>query len=124
MAVPNFPNTQMVVIMNHIMNRWWVSIKKDHELEIRKLLGGLTFLLFVVPDRYMIMALLKFWDPARLVFKFRNFELTPTLEEIIGFVNLPCHGRQMIMLHKRSPKKFLKSLGLKRNMEIDCLDFG
>ncbi|KAH0639658.1 hypothetical protein KY285_036244 [Solanum tuberosum] len=70
------------------------------------------------------MALLKFWDPARLIFKFRDFELTLTLEEIGGFVNLPFQGRQMIVPHKQSSKKFLKSLGLKRNREMDCLDKG
>ncbi|KAH0693520.1 hypothetical protein KY285_020617 [Solanum tuberosum] len=30
----------------------------------------------------------------------------------------------MIVPHKQSPKKFLKSLGLKRNREMDCLDKG
>lgn len=106
MAAPNIPNTQMVTKANDLLKRWWVNIKKDHELEIRKLLGELNFMLFVEPNRYMIMALLKFWDPARLVFKFRDFELTPTLEEIGGFVNLPFQGRQMIVPHTQSPKKF------------------
>ncbi|KAH0722506.1 hypothetical protein KY290_005156 [Solanum tuberosum] len=124
MVAPNFSNTQMVVKANDLLKRWWVSIKEDHELEIRELLGGLTFLLFVAPDRYMIMALLKFYDPARLVFRFRDFELTPTLEKIGVFVNLPHKGRQMIVSHKQSPKMFLNSLGLKRNWEIDCLDSG
>ncbi|KAH0679296.1 hypothetical protein KY289_020579 [Solanum tuberosum] len=61
MAVPNFPNTQMVTKANDLLKRWWVNIKKDHE----------------------------------------DFELTPTLEEIGGFVNLPFQGRQMIVPHKQ-----------------------
>ena len=31
---------------------------------------------------------MKFWDTERLVFKFRDFELTPTIEEVGGFMGL------------------------------------
>lgn len=123
MASPNFANTRMVVGVNHKLRFWWRNLKQDHELEVRRLLGGLTFLLFVIPDRYLIMALLKFWDPTKTVFRFRDFELTPTIEEIGGFLDLSYRNHAMIVPHKQSPKKFLRSLGLKYNPHITSLDF-
>lgn len=48
---------------------FWTDIKQDCAREVRQLLGCLTFLIYVAPDLYLIKALLKFWDPARVVFK-------------------------------------------------------
>ena len=82
MAHPHFPNTQMVVKVNPILKTWWKDIQKNRELEANDLVGGLTALISVESDRHLIKALLKFWDTKRLVFKFKDFELTPTIEEV------------------------------------------
>ncbi|KAG5608096.1 hypothetical protein H5410_019377 [Solanum commersonii] len=47
----------------------------------------------VNPDKYVIRALIQLWDPDRVVFVFKDFELTPTLEEICYFTNLKYRGR-------------------------------
>ncbi|KAF3662761.1 putative leucine-rich repeat receptor-like protein kinase-like [Capsicum annuum] len=41
---------------------------------------------------HIVKALLKFWDPTRVVFKFKDFELAPIIEEIGGFTNLKYQG--------------------------------
>lgn len=88
------------------------------------MLGFLTFLMYVAPDRYLIKALLKFWDSTKVVFRFKDFELTPTLKEICGFTELPFQGRKMVLPHQQSGKKFLYLLKLKNNLKLACLDFG
>ncbi|PHU23054.1 hypothetical protein BC332_08161 [Capsicum chinense] len=45
--------------------------------------------------RHIVKALLKFWNSIRVVFKFKDFELTPTIEEIGGFIDLKYQGRDM-----------------------------
>ncbi|KAH0682133.1 hypothetical protein KY289_019885 [Solanum tuberosum] len=85
----NSPNPQMVVDVNYKLRSWWIDIKKDREREIRQLLGGLTYLIFVIPNLHLIRALLEFWDPVRMVFKFMDFDLAPTIEEIsdLGWIH-------------------------------------
>ena len=88
MAYPHFPNKQMVVKVNPTLEIWWKDIHRNRELEANELLGSLTALISVESDRHLIKALLKFWDTERLVFKFKDLELTPTIEEVGGFVVL------------------------------------
>ncbi|KAG5629616.1 hypothetical protein H5410_001333, partial [Solanum commersonii] len=47
-----------------------------------------------------------FWDPDRVVFAVKDFELTPKLEEICYFISLK--------------KKFLRYLGLKNEKKLRC----
>ncbi|KAH0678312.1 hypothetical protein KY284_019397 [Solanum tuberosum] len=94
----NSPNPQMVVEVNYKLRTLWVDIKKDREREIRQLLGGLTYLMFVIPNPHLIRALLEFWDPVRMVFKFVNFDLAPTIEEISGFIDMSYHECEMMTL--------------------------
>ena len=58
MAHPHFPNTQMVVKVNPILKTWWKDIQKNREFEANELLGGLTALISVESDLYLIKALL------------------------------------------------------------------
>ncbi|KAK4706651.1 hypothetical protein R3W88_033783 [Solanum pinnatisectum] len=124
MAYPHFPNTQMVVKVNPTLKIWWRDIEKNRGLEANELLGGLTALISVEPDRYLIKALLKFWDTERLVFKFKDFELTPTIEEIGGFLGLPYKEQEMIVPHKPTPRSFLKQMGMRHNPDLLCLKEG
>ena len=78
----------------------------------------------VESDRHLIKALLKFWDTERLVFKFRDFELTPTIEEVGGFMGLAYKELEMIVPHKPSPRSFLKQMGMCHNPNLLCLKEG
>ena len=124
MAHPHFPNTQMVVEVNPILKTLWKYIQKNRELEANEPLGGLTALISVESDRHLIKALLKFCDTERLVFKFKDFELTPTIEEVGGFMGLAYKEVEMIVPHKPSPRSFLKQMGMCHNPNLLCLKEG
>ena len=81
------PNPQMAIEVNHKLRNWWMDIKRDQEREIHQLLSGVTFLIFVIPNHHLTRDLLEFWDPVRMVFKFIDCDLTPTIEEISGFID-------------------------------------
>lgn len=86
-------------------------------------MGRLTFLVYIIPNRNLIKALLKFLDPIWEVFKFEYFKLTLTIEEIGGFLDLSYYEESMIIPHKQTPNIFLRSLGLKYNPRLTCLNF-
>ena len=88
------------------------------------MLGGLIFLIFVTPNPNLTRALLEFWDPVRMVFKYTDYKLTPTIEKISGFIDLPYHECQMMVPYKPSSREFLKSMGMKSNPTCTSLDLG
>ncbi|KAK4713540.1 hypothetical protein R3W88_019447 [Solanum pinnatisectum] len=114
----------MVVEVNYKLRNWWIDIKRDHEGEIRQLLGGLTYLIIVIPNPHLIRALLEFWDPMRMVFKFVDFDLASTIEEISSFIDLSYHECEMLVPYKPSSREFLQSLGIKPNRTLPSLDLG
>nr|XP_009769004.1 PREDICTED: uncharacterized protein LOC104219932 [Nicotiana sylvestris]XP_009769016.1 PREDICTED: uncharacterized protein LOC104219943 [Nicotiana sylvestris] len=76
-------------------------------------------------NRDLIEALVGFWDPANNVFRFKDFEMTPTLEELGGFTEL---GRDLRGKKPAAPRKvgvnnFLKKLCLRR-IPMVCLNEG
>ncbi|KAF3675328.1 hypothetical protein FXO38_04803 [Capsicum annuum] len=91
-SLTNFANTQMVVCVPIKPRRWWENIKMDHGFKIKRTLGFLTSLIYFASNRHIVKALLKFWNSIRVVFKFKDFELTPTIEEIGGFIDLNYQG--------------------------------
>ncbi|KAH0737449.1 hypothetical protein KY290_036154 [Solanum tuberosum] len=70
----------------------------------------------------MIRVLIQFWDPDRVVFAFKNFEPTPTLEEICYFTSLKYRERGQTIPHSQSRKKFLRYLGLKNGKKLRCFE--
>ena len=59
-----------------------------------------------------------------MVFKFTDCNLTPKIEEISGFIDLPYHECQMMVPYKLSSREFLKSIGMKFNPTLTSLDLG
>ena len=59
-----------------------------------------------------------------MVFKFTDCNLTPTIQEISGFIDLPYHECQMMVPHKPSSREFLKSMGMKSDPTSTSLDLG
>ncbi|XP_070019475.1 uncharacterized protein [Nicotiana sylvestris] len=67
---------------------WLEDLGESGQDVINLYLGGLTGLLKIRPRGDIIKALVTFWDPAHNVFHFSDFELTPTLEEIAGYIGI------------------------------------
>ena len=116
--------TRKWVKVNPILKTWWKDIQKNRELEANELLGGLTALISVESDRHLIKALLKFWDTERLVFKFKDFEITPTIAKVGGFMGLAYKEMEMIVPHKPCLRSFLKQMGMCHNPSLLCLKEG
>lgn len=59
-----------------------------------------------------------------MIFKFADCDLTPTIEKISGFIDLPYHECEMMVPYKTSSRKFLGSLGMNSNPTLVSLDLG
>ncbi|KAK4375224.1 hypothetical protein RND71_005901 [Anisodus tanguticus] len=101
---------------------WWANFDLVSQMTIRRILGCLVSLFDISPDQHLVKTLIWFWDPDRVVFKFRDYEITHTLEEINYFTNLIYQGRGQIIPHNQSGKKFLRYLGLKNTKELRCFE--
>lgn len=111
---------RMVEGIPYKLKEWWEGFSLGEKLAITRRVGFLTKLFNISPDKHVIRALISFWDPDHIVFIFRDFELTPTLEEINYFTELKYQGRGQIIPHSQSGKKFLRYLGLKNTKELGC----
>ncbi|KAK4724565.1 hypothetical protein R3W88_027344 [Solanum pinnatisectum] len=131
-SVPQVPKIRMIEGFPHKLNTWWENFIPNEKLAIVRGLGCLPMLFKVNPDKHVIRASIHFWDSDRVVFAFKDFELTPTLEEICYFTSLKYRGRGQIIIiiiiyiyiysnNRRSTgKKFLRYLGLKNNKKLRC----
>ncbi|KAG5628976.1 hypothetical protein H5410_000693 [Solanum commersonii] len=91
-SVPQVPKVRMVEGFLHKLRTWWEHFTPIEKLVITRRLGNLPLLFKITPDKHVIRALIQFWDLDRVVFAFKDFELTPKLEEILYFTSLK-YGR-------------------------------
>ncbi|XP_060193456.1 uncharacterized protein LOC132622799 [Lycium barbarum] len=104
---------------------WWNDMGHYLQTSIFKHLAFLTDIMRISPDRDLIAALIPFWDSANNVFRFRDFELTPTLEELGGFTGLGKNLRNKTPLAPRnvSGNNVLEQIHLNHPRML-CLDNG
>ncbi|XP_075096522.1 uncharacterized protein LOC142174597 [Nicotiana tabacum] len=108
------------------LHMWWNDLEADSRKAVIKNLGGLVGLLDVEPKVDVIKALVPFWDPAHNIFRFSDFELTPTLEEMAGYAGLSPNFRTLYPLAPRpvTSHKFLDLLSISRNAQEEKLVAG
>ena len=93
-------------------------LKKNMLHEVKKLfkyVGYLPSLLNVSPNVAIIQTLLKYWDPEGSVFRFEECELTLTLKEIEGLLQVPEKGHPMVYSTSGMREQFCRFLGLGQN---------
>ena len=93
--------------------------------EIFKHLGFHTDIMRFSRDRGLIEALIPFWDSTNNVFRFSDFDLTPTLEELGGFTGLGQVLRSKTLIAPRSVSrgKFLEQMHIIHpHKECECFD--
>ncbi|PHT41935.1 Cold shock domain-containing protein 3 [Capsicum baccatum] len=95
--------------------RMKIVVKKEDLMQVLEALGNgdLTELLHITPRSDLIEALLTFWDPSSLVFRFGECEMTPTLAEISGLFHLPYIEKDMIRARNHTGVRFLQSCDFK-----------
>ncbi|KAH0698805.1 hypothetical protein KY284_013020 [Solanum tuberosum] len=98
---------------------------KFRRTEIFKHLGFLTDIMRFSPDRDLIEALIPFWDSTSNMFRFSDFELTPTLEELGGFTGLGKDLRSKTLIAPRNVNgnKFLEQMHIIHPYK-ECFDNG
>nr|XP_027067908.1 uncharacterized protein LOC113693571 [Coffea arabica] len=96
------------------LNQW----KNNLSYEIGGLfqyVGHLPSLVDITPNVAAIQALINYWDPDASVFRFGMCELTPTLEELEGLLQVPGKGSPMIYPSGGTKEQFCRFLGLRNN---------
>ncbi|XP_019265188.1 PREDICTED: uncharacterized protein LOC109242782 [Nicotiana attenuata] len=124
-------NTPLTVVDGFLLQlqMWWYDLGEDGQKWVTKYLGALTDILKVKGDG-LIEALVTFWDPVHNVFRFSDFELTPTLEEIAGFSGFGRDLRKQKLIFPKAPSvhRFFGLLNIsnqirKNNVVNGCCSF-
>ncbi|XP_019241362.1 PREDICTED: uncharacterized protein LOC109221342 [Nicotiana attenuata] len=100
------------------LHMWWEDLGKSEQDKVNLHLGGLTGLLKIRPRGDIIKALVTFWDPAHNVLHFSDFELTPTLEEIAGYMGSTEGLRHKYLIAPRAVNshKFMDLLKISKSL--------
>ncbi|KAH0714947.1 hypothetical protein KY284_007852 [Solanum tuberosum] len=108
-----------------LLMAWWNYMHEFRRTEIFKHLGFLTDIMRFSPDRDLIEAFIPFWDSTSKVFRFSDFELTPTLEELGGFTGLGKDLRSKTLIAPRSVSgnKFLEQMHISHPHK-ECFENG
>ena len=112
------------------LQMWWCELGADGQKWVVKHLGNLTDIMKVKPRDDLIAALVTFWDLAHNVFRFSDFELTPTLEEIVGYAGFDgsLRNQNLIFTNVPSVHRFFGLLNIsnqirKSNVINGCCSF-
>nr|XP_009793699.1 PREDICTED: uncharacterized protein LOC104240539 [Nicotiana sylvestris] len=100
------------------LRRWWDDLKEDGRDWVKENLGSLIDIMHIKPREYLIKALVIFWDPVHNVFRFSNFELIPTLEEMDGYIDFGQEIRKQQLIFPRAPyvHRFFDLLNISKQM--------
>lgn len=100
------------------LRKWWVDLDEDGQLWVKEHLGSLVDIMNIKPQEDLIKALVTFWDPVHNVFRFSDFKLMPTLEEIAGYINFGQELRNQQLIFPRAPSvhKFFDLLKISKQM--------
>ncbi|KAH0652520.1 hypothetical protein KY289_030198 [Solanum tuberosum] len=92
-------------------------MESHEQRRVKEILGHLVHLMEIDPRRDVIETLIPFWDPKNNVFRFSDFEMTPTLEEIASFMGkgssvrgADLRNKKLIIPKNVNAKKFLELL--------------
>ncbi|OIT00121.1 hypothetical protein A4A49_54461 [Nicotiana attenuata] len=74
----------------------------------------------ITPRPDLVEAMLTFWHPQGMVFKFGDLEMTPTVAEIARLTRLPYLDKDLIYTRAHSSTKFLKIIGMDLENHMGC----
>lgn len=87
-------------------------------------LGSLINLMELRVNKLFIQQMVEFWDTTMVNFRFLDFEITPTFEEISQIANLPLAGWATLAPQATSGSDFLRSLGLRIGSGLRIVEAG
>lgn len=89
-------------------------------------MGALINNFEIKPREELIKALVTFWDHVHNVFHFSDFEITPTLEEIAGYIKFGQDLRKQQLIFPRVPSvhKFFDLLNISKQTNKERVSNG
>nr|XP_009781252.1 PREDICTED: uncharacterized protein LOC104230210 [Nicotiana sylvestris] len=108
------------------LRMWWNDLDEDGQKWVKKQLGALINIFEIKPREDLIKALVTFWDPIHNVFRFSDFEITPTLEEIAEYIEFGRDLRKQRLIFPRAPSvhKFFDLLNISKQTNKERVSNG
>ena len=104
----------MVTVPDPFLKVWWKFMNNEDKGIVQKHIGHLPSLLEMNAWPGLIGTMVKFWDSENMVFRFREVELTPTIEEIlISYESVAMCNKRKRQPRYRSPKSY--NMGFHQN---------
>ena len=100
----------------------WPTLLSPSEInQVSTRLGPIGDFKDIKSDGYLVEALVHLWDPICSTFRLGKEEMTITIEEIAGFLNLPVQGTAVIFPLASDKVEFCRFTGIKESV-IQGLD--
>nr|XP_027101279.1 uncharacterized protein LOC113720813 [Coffea arabica]XP_027101280.1 uncharacterized protein LOC113720813 [Coffea arabica] len=106
---------QMLVVPPEVQ-RWPTLLSPNEVNQIADRLGHIGDFKNIKSDGYLVEALVHLWDPTCSAFRFGKREMTITIEEVAGFLNLPIQGTAVVLPLASNKVKFCRFTGLKESV--------
>uniref|UniRef100_A0A1U7XAV8 Uncharacterized protein LOC104232159 n=1 Tax=Nicotiana sylvestris TaxID=4096 RepID=A0A1U7XAV8_NICSY len=108
------------------LRMWWNDLDEDGQKWVKKHLGALINIFDIKPREDLVKVLVTFWDPVHNVFRFSDFEITPTLEEIAGYIEFErdLRKQQLIFPRALSVHKFFDLLNISKQTNKERVSNG
>ena len=95
----------------------WPTLLSPVEInQVASHLGPIGDFKDIKSDGYLVEALIHLWDPSCSVFKLGKKEMTATIEEVFGLLNLPTHGTAVIFPFASNKIEFCRFTSLKESI--------
>ncbi|XP_071927847.1 protein MAIN-LIKE 1-like [Coffea arabica] len=106
---------QMLVVPPEVQ-RWPTLLSPNEVNQIADRLGHIGDFKDIKSDGYLVEALVHLWDPTCSSFRVGKREMTITIEEVAGFLNLPIQGTAVVLPLVSNKVEFCRFTGLKESV--------
>ena len=97
------------------VQRWPTLLSPSEINQVAAQLGHIGDFKDIKSDGYLVEALVHLWDPTCSAFRLGKREMTITIEEVVGFLNLPIQGTAVIFPLVSNKAEFCRFTGLKES---------
>ena len=101
------------------VQRWPALLSPSEINQVASHLGPIETFKDIKSDGYLVEVLIHLWDPIWSAFRLGKKEMTVTIEEVSGLLNLPIHGTAVIFSFMSSKVEFCHFTGLKQSIGFD-----
>ena len=107
---------QQILVAPIEVQRWPTLLSPSEINQVASHLGPIGDFKDIKSNGYLVEALVHLWDPICSVFRLGKKEMTVTIEEVSGLLNLPIHGTAVIFPFVSNKAEFCHFTGLKESV--------